>query len=82
MYWKPFLIYPLTRIPRRQVTVSFTYYYFLSIVKSLIMCSGYGGPTKGIEGDLADKWFSAQKTLFVTAGKSFGDKVKMQTSCS
>eukprot|EP01035_Chromulina_nebulosa_P024217 gene24218-31482_t len=36
--------------------------------------TGYGGSTKGIEGDLADKWFSAQKTLFVTAGKTFGDK--------
>ena len=35
---------------------------------------GYGARTKGIEGDLADKWFSAQKSLFVSAGKTFGDK--------
>jgi hypothetical protein len=39
-----------------------------------MMNEGYGARTKGIEGDLADKWFSAQKSLFVSAGKTFGDK--------
>ena len=45
-----------------------------------MMSEGYGARTKGIEGDLADKWFSAQKSLFVSAGKTFGDKVVMCTS--
>ena len=34
--------------------------------------TGYAGGKKGVEAGVADAWFSAQKTLFVGAGKAAG----------
>ena len=35
--------------------------------------TGYAGGKKGVESGVADAWFSAQKSLFVGAGKAAGD---------
>ena len=40
-------------------------YIYICIIK---------GQERGLESGLADKWFEAQKNVFVTAGKIAGDK--------
>lgn len=35
--------------------------------------TGYGGKERGVESEVADLWFEGQRSLFVTAGKTFGD---------
>lgn len=36
--------------------------------------TGYAGGKKGVESELADKWFSAQREFYVNVGKSMGDQ--------
>ena len=36
--------------------------------------TGYAGGKKGVESDIADKWFAAQREFYVGVGKSFGDQ--------
>ena len=36
--------------------------------------TGFAGQEKGVESQLADKWFESQKSFYVGLGRAFGDK--------
>lgn len=44
---------------------------------SLFTCAcevGYGGQEKGVESEVVDQWFAAQRRFYVDMGKKMGDQ--------